>query len=191
MEISVESVIFAFFSLSFAGWVCESAHESITRRTWVNKGFFKGPFIPCQGVGGLGVYALCSLFKPYPPLVFLAGALLCTAVEYGTALFLEKCFKVRCWDYRTYPHTKWCHYKGKIALTISLFFGVAALFVVYVYWDFTMAIVRYAGDYMPLIDGVLAALFAIDAVYTCAKLLRDKKRGVPIKGWAVFSPAKD
>lgn len=190
-RLNLESIIFAFFLLGNAGWVCETINESITRRKFVNKGFFKGPFIPCQGIGGLGVYALGSLFKPYPLLVFLVGAALCTAVEYGTALFLEKCFKVQCWDYRTYPHTKWCQYKGRIALTISLFFGIATLFVVYFYWDFMMTIVQYAGRSLLLIDGILIALFFIDAVYTCTKLLRYKKAGTPVTGWAVFSDTKD
>jgi uncharacterized membrane protein len=190
-EFSFLSIIFAFFMLSGAGWVCETINESITRRKFVNKGFFKGPFVPCQGIGGLGVYALGSLFKPYPLVVFLVGVLVCTFVEYCTALFLEKCFKVKCWDYATYPHTKWCHYKGRIALTISIFFGIATLFVVYVYWDFMMTMVRYAGPSLLIIDGILIALFCIDVVYTCTKLLRYKKAGIAVKGWAVFSATKD
>jgi uncharacterized membrane protein len=188
---SVASIIFAFFMISGAGWACETINESITRRKFVNKGFFKGPFVPCQGIGGLGVYALGSLFKPYPLAVFLIGVIVCTLVEYCTALFLEKCFKVKCWDYTTYPHTKWCHYKGRIALTVSLFFGIVTLFVVYVYWDFIRYIARAAGRSLLVIDGVLIAAFCIDAAYSCTKMLRYKKAGVAVKGWAVFSATKD
>jgi uncharacterized membrane protein len=186
-----EEFIFAFFMLGIAGWVCETINESITRRRFVNKGFFKGPIIPCQGIGGIGVYLIASFFKSYPPLVFLTGVLVCTAVEYGTAIFLEKCFRVKCWDYRTYPHTKWCHYQGRVALTISFFFGIATLFVVYGYWDFIMSLVGYAEKHILLIDGILTAFFCIDVLYSCTKLLRYKKEGIPLKGWAVFSNSKD
>lgn len=189
-QFGFEGIIFAFFLLGIAGWVCETINESITRRKFVNKGFFKGPFVPCQGIGGLGVYAIGSLFKPYPLLVFLVGMVVCTAVEYGTALFLEKCFKVKCWDYATYPHTKWCHYKGRVSLTISLFFGIITLFVVYFFWDFMMSIVHAAGTSILLIDGVFIAVFCIDALYTCSKLLRYKKAGIKVEGWAVFSDTK-
>jgi uncharacterized membrane protein len=179
-------LILGVFFLGFTGWVCETINESITRKRFVNKGFFKGPFIPCQGIGGVCVYALGSFFKPYPAAVFLIGAVLCTALEYATALFLERCFKVKCWDYTTYSHTKWCHYKGRIALTVSFFFGFATLFVVYWYWDFMMTLAAYAGNYLLLIDGIFIVLFLIDAVYSCATVLRYKKAGIPVKGWAVF-----
>ncbi|GHU21465.1 hypothetical protein FACS1894172_12140 [Spirochaetia bacterium] len=188
-QFSIESIIFTFFFFSFLGWVCESIQESIIRQKLVSKGFFKGPIVPCQGIGGLCVYALSFSLKAYPVAVFFTGIVVCTAIEYITAVFLEKCFKVKCWDYSTYPHTKWCHYKGRIALTISLFFGIITLCVVYVLWDAAQGIIHFFGNYMWLLNGILIAIFLADVIYTCTKLLRYKKAGIKIKGWAVFSDA--
>jgi uncharacterized membrane protein len=191
MNHSIAVFVFAFFFLGFTGWVLESVQETIVRKKPVNKGFFKGPFIPLQGIGGIAVYFLCSPLKAHPAAVFFTGMAIGTAVEYLAALFLEKCFKVRCWDYRTYPHTKWCHFQGRICLTISVFFGLTTLAVVYVYWDFITGIALLFGTYLWLVDGIFALGFLADAVSSCARLLRAKKAGIAVKGWAVFSGAKD
>jgi uncharacterized membrane protein len=108
-------------------------------------------------------------------------------VEYIMAIFLEKCFRVKCWDYTTYPHTKWCHFQGRIALTTSLFFGFITLFVVYIYWQFGLKVTELLGDFIWLVDGILSVVFIADAVYTCVKLLRFKKTGIKVKNYAVFS----
>jgi uncharacterized membrane protein len=188
MEYSSAAVfLFEMFVLSFTGWVLETVQESIVRKKFVSKGFFQGPYVPLHGIGGVCVYLLCSPLKTYPAAVFFIGMAICTAVEYLVAVFLEKCFKVKCWDYRTYPHTRWCHFQGRICLTLSLFFGLTALFVVYFYWDFAANIARHLGAYLWLVDGVLALGFIADAVYSCGKVLRAKKTGTKIKGWAIFS----
>jgi uncharacterized membrane protein len=188
MEYSGVAVfLFEMFCLSFSGWVLETAQESIVRKKFVSKGFFKGPYVPLHGIGGVCVYLLCSPLKAHPAAVFFTGMAICTAVEYLAAVFLEKCFKVKCWDYRTYPHTRWCHFQGRICLTLSLFFGLITLFVVYFYWDFIANSARCLGTYLWLVDGALVAVFCADVMYTCRKVLRAKKAGTKIKGWAIFS----
>ncbi|MDR0639390.1 MAG: putative ABC transporter permease [Spirochaetaceae bacterium] len=179
--------VFELFFLGFTGWALESVQETIVRKRPVNKGFFKGPFALSHAIGGAGVYVIGNVFKAYPFAVFLAGAVVCTAVEYIMAVFLEKCFRVKCWDYATYPHTKWCHFQGRICLTISIFFGLITLAVVYFYWDFIAGLALLFGNYLWLVDGVFVLGFFVDAVFTCAKLLRAKKAGITVKGWAVFS----
>jgi uncharacterized membrane protein len=180
-------LVFELFFLGFTGWVLESVQETIVRKRPVNKGFFKGPFTLSHAIGGVGIYIIGSMFKASPFAVFLAGAALCTAIEYIMAVFLEKCFRVKCWDYTTYPHTKWCHFQGRICLTLSVFFGLATLFVVYFYWDFIADIALLFGTYLWLVDGIFVLGFLVDAVSTCTRLLRAKKAGMTVKGWAVFS----
>jgi uncharacterized membrane protein len=184
-------LIFRGFFLSFTGWVLETAQESVVRGEFVNKGFFRGPWVPVQGIGGFGVYFLLNPLRDRPLLVFFTGALLCTAVEYITALFLEKCFKVQCWDYRTYPHTQWCHFQGRVSLTISLFFGIISLVVVYFYWSFMAALVAPLGIWLLFVDGVLMGLFAVDVCYSCGRVIQLNRAGVKIKGWGVFSGRRD
>jgi uncharacterized membrane protein len=190
-QFKIENIIFAFFILGIIGWALETIQESIVRRKFVNKGFFKGPFALSHGIGGLGVYFVGYPFRAYPALVFLAGLVVCTAVEYIMAVFLEKCFRVKCWDYTTYPHTRWCHYKGRICLTISLFFGVITLGVVYLFWDAIMALVKTLGSRVWIVDGIFIAAFSVDAVFSCAKLLRYKKAGIKMKNYAVFSDVSE
>jgi uncharacterized membrane protein len=180
-------VMFAFFCLGFTGWAAETINESITRKCFINKGFFKGPFVPCQGLGGIAAYAVGVHFMEWPILVFLSGIVIGTAVEYLTAIFLEKCFGVKCWDYHSYPHTRWCHYKGRICLTISLFFGVIMLFVVYVLWPFIMRIADRLGSLLLVVDGVLLAAFLTDALISCMRVYKAHKEGVKLEGYAVFS----
>jgi uncharacterized membrane protein len=185
----MENIIFIFFLLSISGWVLETINESITRKRFVNKGFFKGTYVPVHGIGGLAVYAVCSPFRAHPVLVFVLGSVLCTVVEYITAVFLERCFAVKCWDYATYPHTKWCHYKGRVSLTISLFVGVITLFLVYIYWDTAMKLMNLLGRYIWLVDAVLLAAFLVDVGFTCTKYLRYKRAGIKVRHSNDFSKA--
>jgi uncharacterized membrane protein len=186
-QFSLGIIIFEFFFLSFSGWICETINETITRRKFVSKGFFTGPYIIGQGIGGMCMYILCSPLKAHPVLMFFAGMAICTLVEYVMAIFLEKCFRVKCWDYTTYPHTRWCHFQGRIALTTSLFFGFMTLAVVYFYWNFGLKLIEFMGNYILLVDSIFVAVFIADAVYTCAKMLRFKKAGIKVKSFAVFS----
>jgi uncharacterized membrane protein len=185
--ILIAHYIFVFFLLGFLGWIAESINESITRRCFVNKGFFKGPFVLCQAIGGAAVYAVFSPLKENPLLVFLGGMALCTLIEYLVAVFLDRCFNVKCWDYRTYPHTRWCHFQGRIALTISLFFGLITLFVVYLFWDFAIGIAEGFGRYILGFDAALIVLFLLDVFFACKKVFKAKKTGSKISGFAVFS----
>jgi uncharacterized membrane protein len=180
-------LLFEWFVLSVTGWFLETVQESIVRKRFVSKGFFKGPYVPLHGIGGICVYMLCSPLRAHPAAVFFAGTIICTIVEYLGAIFLEKCFKVKCWDYKTYPHTRWCHFQGRICLTMSLIFGLITLFVVYFYWDLVANFARRLEASLWPIDGALVLIFFADVVFTCRKMLRAKKAGTKIKGWAVFS----
>jgi uncharacterized membrane protein len=187
LGLGFDEFIFVFFSLGFTGWIAETINETAVRKKFINKGFFKGPFVLSHAIGGVGVYAVGFPLRASPPLVFLTGLIVCTALEYVMALFLERCFKVRCWDYRTYPHTRWCHFQGRIALTTSLFFGFITLFVVYFFWDFVADLAGRTGGALWLLDGALCALFFADLSFTCARILRANKARIKIRGYAVFS----
>jgi len=184
---NVQLVIFEFFILSFIGWVLESIQETIVRGKLISKGFFRGPYIPVEGLGGICVYFICVHFKGNPLHVFAAGAVLCDAVEYLTSLFLKKCFGVQCWDYRTYPHTKWCHFQGRICLTFTIFFGAVALAIVYFLWDFGIALFNALNPWSPFITGILTGVFLFDAITRCAEVIRAKRSGKKLEGWSLFS----
>jgi uncharacterized membrane protein len=150
-----------------------------------------GPWVPVHGIGGFAVYFLLNPLREHPALVFFAGAALCTALEYAAALFLRKCFKVKSWDYATYPHTRWCHFRGSVCLTISLFFGIVSLFVLYFYWDFIAYLAAYLGVWLLFVDGALMGVFAVDVFFSCDRVMRLNRAGVKVKGWGAFSDVKD
>jgi uncharacterized membrane protein len=112
--------------------------------------------------------------------VFVSGVLLCTAVEYLAALLLERAFNKRCWDYDTYPFTRWCNYKKRIALTTSLFFGLVATALVYFYWDVARGIAaRIGAGALFWVDALLLAGFAVDGALTIAHYIKNKIAGIP------------
>lgn len=166
----------------------ECIMESIVRRRPVNKGFFKGPWVPIHGFGALIAYGVGFPLKHSPPLVFLAGVIFCTVIEYAAALVLEKGFRVKCWDYETYPFSRWCHYKKRIALTTSIVFGFMTLGVVYFLWDAAWSLISALGPTTVRgITLVLAAAFTVDIVLTARKYLRYKRAGLPVKHSNDFS----
>jgi len=180
--LGIAQTVFLFFFFSVSGWIGETIMESAVRGRFVNKGFFKGPYVPVHGIGAFAVYGLCTPLKPHPVLVFLVSAAICTLIEYLAAIVLEKFFFIRGWDYETYPFTKWCHYKRRIALTTSLFFGLVASAVIYFYWDFGVWLMNAAGPILLIIiDVSMTAVFLLDAVFSGTKCIRNKRAGIPNK----------
>jgi hypothetical protein len=67
------------------------------------------------------------------------------------------------------------------------FFGIVALLIVYVYRDFLMGIAGFLGSCIVIVDIIFVAAFALDALFSCARVLKARKMGVKLKGYAVFS----
>ena len=183
-------IVFQFFFLAVSGWAGETLMESCVRRRFVNKGAFKGPWVPVHGWGGFSVVLFTLPIKEYPLAVFILCAVLCTAVEYLAAVVLENGFKVKGWDYTTYPYAYWCNYKGRIALTTSILFGLVGVAVVYFYWDaglticnalFSVQISRFSAvNVLLAVDVVLCALFFTDVFVTGGRYIKNKKHGVTV-----------
>jgi len=180
--LSFPEIIFLFFFFSVSGWIGECIMESIVRKRFVSKGFFKGPYVPVHGVGAFVIYGLCMPLKPYPYLVFIISTLACTVIEYLAAIILEKIFGSKGWDYTTYPFTKKCHYKGRIAVTTSLFFGLVSIGIVYFFWDIGILFMNLTAERPLLVIGIaLCVIFLIDLVYTGTRAVKNKMAGIPNK----------
>lgn len=89
-----------FLFFSFLGWLLDSGYRSLTERKWINAGYFKGPFCPIYGFGGL---ALLFVFKylAFLPLflLFVIGGISVVVVEYIGGIFAEKVLRLKLWDY--------------------------------------------------------------------------------------------
>jgi len=181
-RLNVSEFFFLLYFFSIVGWIGESIMESVVRKRFVSKGFFKGPYVPVHGLGAFAIYLICFPLKPYPYFVFIVSMLVCTIVEYLAALLLEKVFGAKGWDYTTYPFTKKCHYKGRIAVSTSVFFGIVGMGIIYFFWDFSVFFMRLIEEKtLVIIDIVLYAIFVTDLVYTGTKAIRNKRAGIPNK----------
>lgn len=124
----LEQLCFLFTIYSFLGWLCESIFCSFLFKKWTNRGFLNGPFCPVYGVGGLLITSLLHPFTVFPPyveipLVFVAGTVLTTTLEFITGWLLETMFHTTWWDY---SHNRF-NYKGRICLLNSILFGLLCL----------------------------------------------------------------
>ena len=120
-------ILFVLFMLySFLGWLCESIYCSIPVRKFINRGFLTGPFCPIYGAGAILVVELLAPLKGRILLLFFAGVLIASAVEYGTGFLLESLFHTRYWDYSDHRF----HLQGRVCLENSIMFGVMGLVTV-------------------------------------------------------------
>ncbi len=135
LEYSVLDYIFYFFFFSFIGWFFESCYCSLRPKKWINRGFMRGPICPIYGTGGLVMLiALVPLRSLTDNLyinelvIFVAGAILCDAVEFMTSYIMEKLFNARWWDYSN----KKFNIQGRICLTHTLYWGTCSCLFVFI-----------------------------------------------------------
>lgn len=108
---------------SFIGWAYESIICSIWEKKPVNRGFLNGPVCPIYGVGALVVVLLLYQRTENVFVLFFAGALLTTTIEYITGYLMEKIFHARWWDYSNFRF----NFQGRVSLIGAVVFGVLSV----------------------------------------------------------------
>lgn len=111
--------LFFFYFYCFFGWCFESAYVSIKSRKFVNRGFMRGPFLPLYGTGAIMMLLVSMPFHDNILLVYIAGCIGATVLEYVTGVTMEALFKVRYWDYSKNRF----NFQGHICLGSSLAWG--------------------------------------------------------------------
>lgn len=111
--------LFFFYFYCFFGWCFESAYVSIKSRHPVNRGFMRGPFLPLYGSGAIMMLVVSMPFQDNLFLVYAAGCVGATVLEYVTGVTMEALFKVRYWDYSKNKF----NFQGHICLGSSLAWG--------------------------------------------------------------------
>lgn len=124
-QYSITQWMFFFYFYCFFGWCFESAYVSLKKRRFVNRGFMRGPFLPLYGSGAIMMLLVSRPFYDHVLLVFLAGCVGATLLEYVTGVVMESLFKVRYWDYSN----KKFNFQGHICLGSTLAWGVLTVFV--------------------------------------------------------------
>lgn len=154
-------MLFVFFLFCNIGWVIESTIESLYRRSFVNRGFLKGPYIPIYGFGGMTILLCCMPFEENGFLVYFVGVLSCTALEYFVGWVMETIFQKQFWDYSMLKFT----YKNRISLLPSLFWGLLSLFLVYVLFAPVDTLVQMVPmNFVIVYDIAFAVIMAVDIV---------------------------
>ena len=116
-----------FLWYSFLGWIMETVYCSIRERRFVFRGFLKGPICPIYGFGVLMMVLWLSKFTQNAFLFYLVATVTMSAWEYLVGWLLEVTTHMKYWDYSDHRF----HLKGRICLSTSLFWGVAAYAAIY------------------------------------------------------------
>ena len=174
--------LFIWFAIySFLGWVWETTFCSIRAGHFINRGFLNGPVIPVYGFGAVFVMLAMSFFRsseipthlPYVdiPLVFFGGLVICTLLEYVTAVILESAFHIRWWDYSKQKF----NFQGRICLKSALFFGLMSVVIIYIVQPLVSRVtVSIPADIANPLALVFLVLFAADLAVTLSSLLHLK-----------------
>ncbi|MCR5107940.1 MAG: putative ABC transporter permease [Lachnospiraceae bacterium] len=124
MGVTFYYIVSYFILFSVFGWAWESVYVSVSERRLVNRGYVAGPVCTIYGCGGLVMYFCLKLFTGNFIALFIGGMILCSVLEYVTAVVMEAIFHTSWWDYTD----KKFNIKGRICLEASLLWGVAAIF---------------------------------------------------------------
>ena len=116
---TVYEMLFWFFSYSIMGWCVESLYMSFCNRRLTNRGFIHGPICPIYGVGGMSVHLILKPLSGNYFVLYIAGAVFATALEYCTARLMIKLFGYVWWDYSNKPY----NYKSLICLESTIAWG--------------------------------------------------------------------
>ena len=166
-----------FLVYSIMGWIVESIYMSVCNRKLTNRGFAKGPYCPIYGVGALTVFFVLRPYSQNPFTLFVLGMVLATAIEFLTALIMNKIFGEIWWDYKEKP----CNYKGIICMESSIAWGFYTLMLFFFLHNVVVDLV----DAIPVIAGRIGGTLII-ALYICDffhTMYQEKKDDIPDKVW--------
>ena len=168
---SVDTIVLTFFIYSLLGWVCEVVYCSVPKRRFVNRGFLFGPYLPIYGFGATFVIVLLEPYRSSWPLVFILGVLITSALEYVTSFALEKIFKVKLWDYSTYP----LNINGRVCALNSTLFGLLCLVLVYVINDPIYGFISsFSSTAIEILSLVVVAIMSADSAVSVSRMSQFK-----------------
>ena len=163
--------LFFFYFYCFFGWCFESTYVSIKSHKLVNRGFMRGPFLPLYGSGAIMMLVVSMPFQDNIFLVYIAGCLGATALEYVTGVTMEALFKVRYWDYSKNKF----NFQGHICLGSSLAWGFLTILM-------TEVIHKPIEKFVLSIpSGVLTAVTLVLTAYICADFALSFKAALDLR----------
>jgi uncharacterized membrane protein len=117
-----------FLVYSLLGAFIEALFRLITEHQLYGiHGFLHLPLFPIYGFGALLIIILLRAHRRHPILLFVAGAIIATVLEFVGSWIIEVIFGDRIWDYSHVP----LNFEGRINLYNSIGFGLGAVILVY------------------------------------------------------------
>ena len=163
--------LFFFYFYCFFGWCFESTYVSIKSHKLVNRGFMRGPFLPLYGSGAIMMLVVSKPFQNNIFLVYIAGCLGATVLEYVTGVTMEALFKVRYWDYSKNKF----NFQGHICLGSSLAWGALTVLMTEVIHK---PIERFV---LSIPNGVLTTVTLVLTAYICADFALSFKAALDLR----------
>ena len=173
MTYSINQYLWFFIIYAFLGWWVEVSFQTVTVGKFINRGFLNGPITPIYGFGMVILLYFLSPLTDQLIILFIAAVILTSSLEFITGFLLEKLFHDKWWDYSNLPF----NIKGYVALSFSLAWGLAAVFVLKIIHplivDFVSLLENSVGQFFLVV--ILLYLFA-DFIVTLFAILEIKKR---------------
>ncbi|MDX9802250.1 MAG: hypothetical protein RBT69_13050 [Spirochaetia bacterium] len=161
----ISSVIIYFSVCSFMGWVLESVIFRLYQDAqFKNAGFLYGPFVPVYGFGGVLIY-ISSLYLQIHPfwIIIVFCAIILTALEYITSVFMEKVFSIKLWDYSGYRF----NLNGRICLKLTILWTIfAAIQIRWTQPALINLITSLPEVYRDIFSSVLVFYFCLDLIFS-------------------------
>lgn len=164
----INSEIIFFFVYCFIGWICEEIYCSILGKHIVNRGFLHGPYLPIYGFGAMSVLFLLNPFIHNIILLFFAGMVVTSIIEYIGSFLLEKIFHIKLWDYSSH----FININGRVCLLNSTMFGILSIAMVYIIHPFISNIIDLLPEIAQYYIALVIALgMSFDFALSAAKMV--------------------
>lgn len=160
---------------SVLGVVVETLWCLLSRHYYENRtGLLYGPFSPVYGIGAVALaVGLYPLRGVRDGVIFLAGVIIGSLVEYVCSWVQEKGFGSVSWDYSNLPF----NLHGRINLLYGLFWGLlAVVWVKEIYPRFATLLLLIPNSIGIPLTWVLAMLLAVDCIFSALAVARWKGR---------------
>lgn len=175
-KVQLQPYILLFFLASICGWFWE-----LLMRGWMDgvtmsltdillhfRGVLHGPWVPLYGCGVLVLAALQFFFKKHRLLLVFLSIACCGILEYVTGYILETLFHQKYWDYTGF----FLNVQGRICFISVFGFGiVGAAFAIFLLPRYLKLFENMSGRLLSKISLSLTLLFAVDSIYSIARLL--------------------
>ncbi len=168
----INTEIIYFLIYCFVGWLCEEIYCSVSAKKIVNRGFLHGPYLPIYGFGAMTVLFLLEPFINNIILLFFAGMVATSIIEYLGSYFLEKIFHIKLWDYSK----NFLNINGRVCLLNSTLFGLLSLTMVYIIHPFVSKYVSMIPEIVQYYIALSIALgMSFDFALSAAKMVSFNK----------------